>query len=110
MQASSWKHDYTVLTSSSDLVSLVSSHIGNTCHEMSDGELIPSVHVPNYVGVVHGRKQTADHLPEELGTAVELALKLWLWYIQQTSEMDLHGLHSVDGLPVWLMLNVGIMV
>jgi len=51
-------------------------------------------------------------LPEELGSAVQLAPKLWLRYIEQTTEMemDLCGLCSMDGLLVWLVLKVWIMV
>ena len=59
LQTSSWKHDYTVLTSSSDLVSFLSNQVGNICHEMSGSTYSFSLHVQWCTRAVCGRKQAA---------------------------------------------------
>lgn len=78
---------------------------------MSEGELIPSFCMYNnasewYIGE---SKLLTVVLPEELGTAAQLASKLWLRYIQQKTEMYLCGLCSRDGLLIWRLWNVRIM-
>lgn len=85
--------------------------MGNICHEMSEGELIPSLCMCSsasewYMGE---SKLLTVALPEELGT-IQLASKLWLRHIQQTTEMDLCALCSMDDLLICLMLKLRITV
>lgn len=80
LQASSWKHDYTVVMIPFDLFSFLSNQVVNICHEMSEGQLIPSFCVCSNVSewnMGEGKLLTVP-LPEHLRTAIELASKLWL--------------------------------